>query len=160
MMTHPASDSPALKLWSKLGHSAAGRWLFSRIICFKAPYFATIRPAFTLVSPGHVELVFKKRRAVHNHLKTVHAIAMCNAAELAGGICMDVSLRRDYRWIPVGMQVRYLRLAKTDLKAVCKIEEFQWAEPRDVNMPVKLFDTGGSEVFCADISMRISPKRK
>ena len=51
-------------------------------------------------------------------------------------------------------------LAKTDLKAVCKIEEFDWAKPRDVSMPVKLFDTGGSEVFCADLSMRISPKRK
>jgi acyl-coenzyme A thioesterase PaaI-like protein len=146
-------------LWQHLGGTSFGRWLFSRAVCFMAPYFRTIKPVFTVMQPGHVEVVFKKRRAVQNHIKSVHAIAMCNAAELAGGTCLDVSLHSDFRWIPVGMEVQYLKIAKTDLRAVCRIDRYDWAEPQDVIMPVGVFDTSGTEVFHADIRMRISLKK-
>lgn len=143
-----------------MGGNRFGRYLISRIVCIKAPYFSSIKPVFTHLAPGHVEIAFKKRRSVLNHINTVHAIAMCNAAELAGGTCLDVSLNSDFRWIPVGMEVKYLKMAKTDLRAVCKVEDFQWEEAQDVVMPVGVFDTNGVEVFHADITMRISPKKK
>ena len=158
-MAYKPSKSPALKLWKRLGGTSIGRWLVSKIICFVAPYFSTIKPVFTVLEPGHTELTFKKRRAVQNHIKSVHAIALCNAAELAGGTCLDVSLHGDFRWIPVGMEVKYLKIAKTDLKAICKIDNYDWEEPQDVIMPVGVFDSSGDEVFHADIRMRISPKR-
>ena len=158
-MAYQPSKSPALKLWKSLGGSAPGRWLFSRLVCFKAPYFGSIKPAFTHLEPGHTEVVFKKRRAVQNHIQSVHAIAMCNAAELAGGTCIDVSLSSEFRWIPVGMTVEYLKIAKTDLKAVCRLERYDWYEPQDVIMPVDVFDTAGQKVFRADIRMRISHRK-
>ena len=159
-MTYKPSKSPLLKLWKKHGGHSLGRWFVSKAVCFMAPYFSTIKPRFTVVEPGHIEVTFKKRRAVHNHIKTVHAIAMCNAAELAGGVCLDVSLHGDFRWIPVGMTVKYLKMAKTDLRAVCKIDDCDWEEEQDVIMPVGVFDTHGDEVFHADITMRISRKKK
>lgn len=158
-MTYTPSRSPLLPLWNRFGKSKAGSWLASRVVCFKAPYFGTIRPRFTVIQPGRVELTFKKRRAVHNHIQTVHAIAMCNAAELAGGVCMDVSLDARFRWIPVGMSVRYLKMAKTDLRAVCRLENFDWSEPGDVNAPVNVYDSDGVEVFHAEITMRISARK-
>jgi acyl-coenzyme A thioesterase PaaI-like protein len=158
-MAYKPSKSPALKLWEKFGGSSFGRWLVSKAVCFIAPYFSTIKPVFTVLEPGRVELTFKKRRAVQNHIKSVHAIAMCNAAELAGGTCLDVSLHGDFRWIPIGMEVQYLKIAKTDLRAVCKIDHYDWEEPQDVIMPVGVFDTEGNEVLHADIKMRISAKR-
>lgn len=158
-MTYKPSKSPLLKLWKKHGKSPFGRWFVSKAVCFMAPYFSTIKPRFVTVEPGHIEITFKKRRAVHNHIKTVHAIAMCNAAELAGGTCLDVSLHGDFRWIPVGMQVQYLKMAKTDLRAVCKIEKYDWQEAQDVIMPVDVIDAHGDIVFHADITMRISPKK-
>jgi acyl-coenzyme A thioesterase PaaI-like protein len=158
-MTYKPSASPVLKMWKRLGNTAFGRWLVSKAVCFAAPYFSTIKPVFTVLEPGHVELEFKKRRAVQNHIKSVHAIAMCNAAELAGGTCLDVSLNRDFRWIPVGMEVAYLKIAKSDLTAVCRIDRYDWSEPQDVFMPVGLFDTSGTEVFHAEIRMRISPRK-
>lgn len=158
-MPYKPSRSPALKLWKRLGGKRPGRWLVSRAICFIAPYFSTIKPVFTVLEPGHVEVRFRKRRAVQNHIKSVHAIAMCNAAELAGGTCLDVSLHGDFRWIPVGMEVQYLKIAKTDLTAVCRLERFDWEEPQDVVVPVGVYDTAGTEVFHADIRMRISPKK-
>ncbi|WP_299018285.1 DUF4442 domain-containing protein [uncultured Photobacterium sp.] len=70
-----------------------------------APYFSTIKPQFLELKPGYTEVAIKKRRKVTNHINTVHAIAMCNMAELAGGIMTDVSVPTKCRWIPVGMTV-------------------------------------------------------
>ena len=111
------------------------------MICLTAPYFRTIKPIFTSLEAGRVEVKFKKRWGVTNHIKTVHAIAMCNAAELAGGVCLDVSLDAAYRWIPVGMEVQYLKMAKTNLIAVCEYPDFENIEAGDVVMPVGVFDT-------------------
>lgn len=158
-MSPPASKSPALKLWQQFGGTAPGRWLVSKIVCFVAPYFGSIRPLFTVLEPGHVEVAFRKRRAVTNHIKSVHAIAMCNAAELAAGTCMDVSLRGDYRWIPVGMEVEYLKIAKTDLRAICRLDRYDWDTPQDVIMPVTVVDTANNVVFTATIRMRISQQK-
>lgn len=159
-MSYSPSKSMILRLWKFFGKSKAGRWLVSKIVCFSAPYFSSIKPVFTKVQPGLVEATFKKRRAVTNHLKTVHAIAMCNVAELAGGVCLDVSLSSNMRWIPVGMEVKYLKLAKTDLRAVCQVDDYQWTSNQDVIMPVCVYDTNGVEVFHADITMRISEKKR
>lgn len=157
-MTYKPSKSPLLKLWNSLGHASIGQWLVSKIVCFMAPYFGSIKPIFTKVQPGLVELKFKRRRAVQNHIKTVHAIAMCNAAELAGGTCLDVSLHGDFRWIPIGMSVQYLKMAKTDLRVICKIETFDWEEDCEVVMPVDIFDDNNERVFHADITMKVSAK--
>ena len=159
-MAYKQSKSPFLMLWKELGHARFGRWLIGKILCFKAPYFASIKPKFIQIKPGYVEVAFARRRAVLNHINTVHAIAMCNAAELAGGTCLDISLDGNFRWIPVGMTVRYQKMAKTDLTAICKVDNYSWDTEQDVVMPVGVFDTNGIEVFHADITMRISPKKK
>ena len=44
----------------------------------KAPYFSTIKPQFKTLRPGYCEVSMKKRRAVLNHLGSVHAIAELN----------------------------------------------------------------------------------
>ncbi len=56
---------------------------FSAMIGQFAPYFASIAPQFVELRPGYAEVTFPKRREVLNHIGTVHAIALCNAAELA-----------------------------------------------------------------------------
>ena len=42
----------ALKAWNNLKGNVAGRWLFSRFVCFKAPYFASISPLFERLEAG------------------------------------------------------------------------------------------------------------
>ena len=156
--TYKPSKSPILKLWKSLGNNSIGQWLVSKIVCFKAPYFSSIKPQFIKIEPGCVEVRMKKRRSIQNHIQTIHAIAMCNAAELAGGTCLDVSLTAGMRWIPVGMQVKYLKMAKTDLKIICQLDKYDWNDPQDIVMPVGVFDIFGEEVFHANITMRISHK--
>ena len=158
-MPYSPSKSPILSLWKRHGHSNFGRWLVSQAVCIKAPYFRTIKPRFTELKAGHVEVFFKKRWGVTNHINTVHAIAMCNAAELAGGVCLDVSLDSNYRWIPVGMEVKYQKMAKTDLTAVCQLPEYESIEEGDIVTPVIVSDSAGQTVFKADITMRVTRKK-
>jgi acyl-coenzyme A thioesterase PaaI-like protein len=96
-------------MFQRLGTNAPGRWLFSRLVCWRAPYFATIRPTVESLQAGRCVVRLRDRRRVRNHLGTVHAIALCNAAELAGGLATDAAMPPQLRWIPKGMQVRYLK---------------------------------------------------
>lgn len=145
----------ALTMFNRLKSYPAGTWLFSRGVCAAAPYFKTIRPHVTEVRPGLVTVAMRKRRAVENHLQTVHAIAMCNMAELAGGLLTDVSVPKGARWIPSGMTVQYLAKAKTDLVATSDGSGIDWSREGSIVVPVIVRDTSGQDVFRADITMNV-----
>lgn len=150
----------ALSIWNRLGTTRAGRWLFARVICRKAPYFATIQPIFRRLEPGTCEVRLRKRRAVENHIGTVHAIAMCNLAELAGGLAIDATLPATHRWIPKGMTVVYLKAATTNLTATarCTLPE-SLGETEDVVVTVDVRDDAEAVVFRALISMHVSRRK-
>ncbi|HSX65206.1 MAG TPA: hotdog fold domain-containing protein, partial [Pseudoxanthomonas sp.] len=111
-----------LQLYRKLSRKPFGQWLFSRLICFKAPYFASIRPRLTLLEPNRGEATIEHRRSVTNHLGTVHAIALCNLTEFVGGLTTDVSIPASMRWIPKGMTVEYLKKAVGTMHAIATPE--------------------------------------
>ncbi len=137
-------------LYQKLGNEK-----FSEKICEIVPYFATIAPVFIDLRPGYAAVSMPNRHAVHNHLGTVHAIAMCNLAEIAAGLMADVSVTESSRWIPTGMQVQYLAKAKTDLQAVADGLTIDWESPGDKDLPVSITDAAGVEVCRAVITIRI-----
>lgn len=147
-----------LDLWKSFANKPGGKWAFSRLLCLKAPFFGSISPVFESLRPGYCEVRMSKRRGVLNHLGTVHAIAMCNMAELAGGTMTEVTVPSTHRWIPKGMTVEYLKKATTDLVAVATPES-----ALDVSVageyPVKVVvsDTTGTPVFQAVIRMWVTP---
>lgn len=148
-----------LGLWQRLARWPGGSWLFSRAVCFKAPYFGTISPRFTVLENGRCEAIIKDRRRVHNHLGTVHAIALCNLAELTAGVVTDASLPKGMRWIPKGMSVQYLKKAAGALRGVATPDIPLVASDSGYDLPVSVgvFDSAGEKVFSAQIEMWISP---
>lgn len=137
-----------------------GKQLFSRALCIKAPYFSSIRPLVAALEPGRCEVHMRKRRTVTNHIGTVHAIAMCNMAELAGGLVTDVTVPATHRWIPKGMTVEYLKKAETDLVAVGRpLGAPDLSKGTDYPIQVDVTDTAGETVFRAVINMWVSPKK-
>lgn len=154
------SQSTALRSWQKLSGSRVGRWLFSRIVCFRAPYFGSINPVFDELAQGHAAARFRKRRSVTNHIGTVHAIAMANLCELVAGTLTEVSIPRSMRWIPRGMSISYLARAETDVRAEAHFPELVEGEARDVVVPVDVLDTRGERVVHAEITMYVSPRRR
>ena len=132
-----------------------GNEVFSKAVTSFAPYFSTIAPMFSELRPGYAEVTFPNRREVHNHIGTVHAIALCNAAELAAGTMTTVSIPDGRQWIPVGMTVQYLAKAKTDIRVVADGASVNWEQTGDVQVPVDAFDTEGKRVFTATITMNL-----
>lgn len=144
-----------LNAFEKLKGIPGGNRLFTIATCRTAPYFSSISPLVEDLRPGYARVSMKKRRSVENHLKTVHAIAMCNMAELAGGLMTDVSVPKGARWIPSGMTVEYLKKAKTDLVAESHGTAIDWTQTGEVIVPVDVKDTNGDIVFTARITMNI-----
>ena len=132
-----------------------GNEMFSKGIGQVAPYFATIDPEIIDYREGYCEMVLRNQKKVHNHLGTVHAIAMCNAAELVAGMTTDASIPAGARWIPQGMSVEYLAKAKTDLKVVCDAQEVDFSEEGKVIVSVAALDDEGQTCFTADITMNV-----
>ncbi|PKM29495.1 MAG: DUF4442 domain-containing protein [Gammaproteobacteria bacterium HGW-Gammaproteobacteria-11] len=134
---------------------SAGPEAFSKMTCQMAPYFSTINPLISELSPNSATVQLPFAKEVTNHLGTVHAIAMCNAAELAAGLMTDVTIPAGARWIPKGMTVEYLLKAKTDLTAVACGEGIDWSSAGDKVVPVTVTDTEGKTVFTAHITMNV-----
>ena len=97
---------------------------------------------------------------MHNHIGTVHAIALCNLAELCAGVMTDASLPAGMRWIPKGMTVSYLKRAKGRMQATATpaIAIVSASEGYDLPVNVDVLDESGDTVFHAEIRMWLSPK--
>jgi acyl-coenzyme A thioesterase PaaI-like protein len=126
-----------LDLWNRTSALPQGRRLFSIAFSRKAPYFATVRPTFIDLRPNYAELEIRKRRAVHNHIGTVHAIALCNGLEAAMGALAEATIPSDKRWIPKGMEVSYTAKADSDVRCIAETDPEQW-EGDDPDLPVRV----------------------
>lgn len=144
-----------LSLFNRLKALPGGTRLFTLGVCHKAAYFSSISPHVEDLRPGFACVSIRKQRKVTNHLGTVHAIAMCNMAELAGGLMTEVSIPKGARWIPVGMSVKYLKKANTDLVAKALGEDIPWSTEGNVDVPVEVTDTSSNVVFSAVITMNL-----
>ena len=134
--------SQILSLWQKsravpVVGPLLGARVFSLAFTQKAPYFFSIRPRFTVIEPNHAELVIPDRRGVHNHIGTVHAIALCNGLEAAMGALAEATIPADKRWIPKGMTVSYTAKASGDITCVAETDADQWTGD-DPDLPVRV----------------------
>ena len=154
-------STPLLSLYRKFTRWPAGHWLFSRAICFKAPYFGTIAPRIVSLEPNRCEVRIADRRRVHNHIGTVHAIALCNLAELAAGVMTDATLPASMRWIPKGMTVEYLKKATGTMRGVATPEVPVVESTSGYELPVTVIvkNDAGDAVFRASIAMWVSPRK-
>lgn len=154
-------SNTTMSVWKRMSKIPGGKWAFSRLVCWKAPYFSSIAPLFTELRPGYCEVYMAKRRNVLNHIGTVHAIAMCNMVELAGGTLTEITIPPSHRWIPKEMKVTYLRKAETDLRAVAAIESAPaFGVATEFPVSVNIIDTNDETVLRAVIAMWVSPKKQ
>jgi acyl-coenzyme A thioesterase PaaI-like protein len=155
-----AGPTTTYRMWKRLSERPGGTRLFSAAAMVRVPYFASIAPHVVRMEPGFAEVTVPKWFFVYNHLHTVHAIASCNAAEVAMGMLMEASVPRTHRWIPKAMNVQYLGKATTALRARAELEPPDFATITDgveVVVPVSVTDRNGNEVVHADITTWVTP---
>jgi len=157
--------SQVLSSWQKASGlpvvgDSVGKRVFSFAFSQKAPYFFSIRARFVEIRPNYAELVIPKRRAVQNHIGTVHAIALCNGLEAAMGALAEVTIPSDKRWIPQGMDIAYTAKATSDITCTAETDPEQWTgdEPY-LPVRVKGVRDDGTVVIEGVIKLWVTPKK-
>ena len=147
-------------LYRQLTSLPFGKKAFSFFFAQKAPYFWSVRPQIREVRPHHAELTIKKRRAVQNHIGTVHAIAVCNGLEAAMGLLAEATVPKGRRWIPKGMEVAYTAKSTTDLLCTADTDPADWEQTGDVAVRVRAIREDGTPVVEGVITIYVSDKKK
>ena len=105
--------------YNRLKKIPGGHFLFSRFIGYAAPYSGTISADIEEIKEGYARISMKDRRYLRNHLKSIHAIAMMNLAELATGLAINYSLPKNARGILTNLAIEYKKKARGTLTAEC-----------------------------------------
>lgn len=152
-----ATGNYLINLYERCLKLPFGRKIFSAMFARKAPYFKTIKPLITELKPNFCQLTFKKRKAVQNHIGTVHAIAVCNGMEMAMGALAEASIPKHLRWLPKGMNVQYLAKTESDVTIEASSSESTW-QPGDQPISVEAKRSDGTVVAAGHITIYVSEK--
>ena len=156
----PASSSPGgrlLSLWRRLSPLPAGKWLFSRSLGFTVPYTGTVKPRVEELRPGYARVSMRDRRAVRNHLQSVHAIALMNLAEVTSGLAMVVGLPDGARSIVTGLSIEYLKKARGSLSAECTAPTIDASVEGEHRLESVVRDAAGDVVARATARWLVGP---
>ncbi len=156
-----ANPSPGRQLllqWERLSRLPLGHRLFSWVVGRTAPYTGSVGGVFTDIRPGFARVELRDRRAIRNHLASIHAVALVNVAEMTSGVALMTALPEGVRGIVTGLSIDYLKKARGTLVAVTTA-----AAPAAVDAPVThevtcdITDTAGDLVARCVVHWRLSP---
>ena len=136
-----------------------GRSVFDYLIGSTVPYAGSIRPQVEVLEPGRARVAIADRRAVRNHLGSVHAAALVNLGELAANLALMTRQPRDGRWIVRGLDVDFVKVARGPVRAEANVPELAWTESRDVPGEAVVTDSSGATVAVVRPRWRIGPKK-
>ena len=143
--------------YQKISKLPAGKFIFSKMVGFGAPFFRYLRAQVLDLSPAYCKVQVKDRRGLHNHLGTINAGALCSLAEMCGGMALDAAIDPSLRWIPKAMTVKYIAKATETITAISDFE-VTTIEPGEFVVPVAVSNRAGDLLFTADISFYICKK--
>jgi uncharacterized protein (TIGR00369 family) len=140
---------PIRQLWQRFVHLPRGKWLFSIALSRLAPYTGSISPRVEELRDGYARVAMRDRRAVRNHLNSVHAIALMNLAEVTSGLALTYALPADARAILTGLSIDYLKKARGTLVAEATLEPPTTNERREYEFESRIRDRAGDLVAVA-----------
>ena len=151
------TPSTLLRNWKKLENSSLGRWMYSRLIGFAVPYSGSIKADVLKLDPGYAKIAMKDRRKIRNHLKSIHAMALVNLAELASGLAMLSGLPENARGIVTGFSIEYMKKARGRIFAESSFDPPSDNTEREYEVDIVLKDIAGENVATAKAKWLIGP---
>jgi len=144
--------------WDLLVNLPGGRVLFSRLLGRVAPYTGSIGCTVVELRPGYAQVVMPDRRAVRNHLHSVHAAALVNLAECAGNLALAYSLPDDARFIVTGIEIEYTKKARGAITALAECQVPGSSNRAEYPIEISLRDGAGEEVARVVLRSLVGPK--
>jgi acyl-coenzyme A thioesterase PaaI-like protein len=155
MVSH---GNPVMERWESMTRWPGGKTLFSVGVGRMAPYTGSIGARVQELRPGYARVRMRDRRAVRNHLRSVHAIAMMNLAEVTSGLAMMAGMPADARAIITNLSIAYKKKARGTLEAECSIAPPTSSERREYELEAIVRDTAGDEVARATARWLVGPR--
>ena len=153
----PGAESLVMEKWKRARGSRLGRWLFSRGVGRFAPYTGTIGARVEELEPGHSVVTMRDRRAVRNHLNSVHAVALTNLIELTGSLSIIASLPPETRMIPVRLETDFIKKGRGLMTAEANCIIPRSNEKAELPATVVIRDDTGDEVARGRVTVVIGP---
>ena len=115
-----------------------------------------MNPKLKELEKGRCLAEIKETRAIRNHLRCIHAIALSNLAELSSGLAFMATLPAEYKAIVTGFKIEYFKKARGRICAQGKCAPIAWMDEGSHKSQAVLRDEAGEEVarFEADWQYR------
>ena len=141
--------------WRRLSRLPFGKTLFSIMIGRMVPYTGSIGARCEALGPGYARWTLRDRKAVRNHLRSVHAVALVNLAEVSSGTAMLGALGPGVRGIVSGLEITYLKKARGVLTAEGRgtVPEFRGKTTTDARCDIT--DASGDLVATAVVRWQL-----
>lgn len=141
-----AAPSPIFAAWHRLRGLPGGSWIFSRYLGWKVPYTGSIGAHVRELEPGYARITLGDRRAVRQHLGSVHAVALINLGEVASGLAMLGALEPGVRGIVTRLSAEYFKKARGTLTAIARVAGPEVTGPTEHTVTAEISDAGGALV--------------
>jgi len=155
--TNPSAGERMLGLWRRCERLPFGRALFGLLLATQVPYSASIGATVLALEPGHTRLALRDRRAVRNHLGSIHAVALANLGELASGLAMTTALPAGVRGIVLGIETAYRKKARGTLVCESRVAVPRVAGDTDHEVQAEIRDAEGDVVATVRVRWRLGP---
>lgn len=154
-----ANGNPIRRAWDALHGKPGGDALFHLFMGVLVPYTGSLGARVLSLRPGHAAVELVERRAVRNHLRSIHAIAIANLVELAGNLAVAYSLPDDARFIVRGISVTYHKKSRGRIVATGMPPVITSSEKQAFQVRVEVRDDAGD--LCAEgvLDTVVGPKK-
>lgn len=147
------------RLWRRLSPLPGGRWLFTRTFGLLVPYSGSIGATVETLEPGYCRVGLVDRRALRNHLHSIHAVALVNLGEMTSGLAMTLALPASIRGIVTDIGAHYPKKARGHLIAEARVTvPVVGTGPVDHRVETVITDAQGDQVGLVHTIWRLAPR--
>jgi acyl-coenzyme A thioesterase PaaI-like protein len=145
--------------WRTLSPLPGGKLAFSKILGTVNPYTGSIGARFLELGPGVAVAQLQQRRAVQNHVNSIHAAALLNLAEVTTGLALMFGLPDDARGLPINLSINYHKKSRGLVTCECRCTPPSSSEEQETDVSCTIHNAEGLLVADASARWAIGPKK-